>query len=60
MKQASICGSIKLFVGSGHDTLEQAQKTADTHPDYYLPCLSQLFSTYKDPQCQRTVNQKDN
>lgn len=60
MKFASMCGSIKLFVGSGCDTLEQAQKTADTYPDYYLPNLSQLFSAYKDPQCQRTTNHKEN
>lgn len=60
MKFASMCGFIKLFVGSGCDTLEKAQKTADTYPDYYLPKLSQLFSTYKDLQCQCIANHKDN
>lgn len=51
MKFASMCGFIKLFVGSGCDTLEQAQKEDDTCPDYYLPTLGQLFSAYNDPQC---------
>lgn len=59
MKFASMCGFIKLFVGSGCDTLEQAQKEDDTCPDYYLPTLGQLFSAYNDPQCQHTVNNKD-
>ncbi|KYQ60484.1 4-nitrophenylphosphatase [Trachymyrmex zeteki] len=44
MKFASMCGFIKLFVGTGCDTLEQAQKEDDTCPDYYLPSLGQLFS----------------
>lgn len=59
MKFASMCGCIKLFVGTGCDTLEQAQKEDDTCPDYYLPSLGQLFSVYNDPQCQRTVNHKN-
>ncbi|XP_071576995.1 uncharacterized protein [Temnothorax nylanderi] len=50
MKFASMCGFIKLFVGTGYDTLEQAQKEDDTCPDYYLPNLNQLFSAYNDPQ----------
>jgi len=49
MKFASMCGCIKLFVGTGLDTLEKAQKEEDTCPDYYLPSLSQLFSAYNDP-----------
>lgn len=59
MKFASMCGFTKLFVGTGCDTLEQAQKEDDTCPDYYLPTLSQLFSAYNDPQYQRIVNNKD-
>lgn len=59
MKFASMCGCIKLFVGTGLDTLEKAQKEDDTCPDYYLPSLSQLFSAY-DAQCQCTVKHKDN
>jgi hypothetical protein len=50
MKFASMCGFIKLFVGTGCDTLEATQKEEDTCPDYYLPTLGQLFSTY-NPQC---------
>lgn len=48
MKFAAMCGGIKLFVYSGIDTLEEAQKEAETYPDYYLPNLGQLFSAYKD------------
>ncbi|XP_011635554.1 pyridoxal phosphate phosphatase-like isoform X1 [Pogonomyrmex barbatus] len=48
MKFASMCGFTKLFVGTGCDTLEQAQKEDDTCPDYYLPTLSQLFYAYND------------
>ncbi|XP_018349222.1 PREDICTED: 4-nitrophenylphosphatase-like [Trachymyrmex septentrionalis] len=44
MKFASMCGFIKLFVGTGCDTLEQAQKEDDTCPDYYISSLGQLFS----------------
>jgi len=58
MKFATMCGFIKLFVGTGCDTLEQAQKEDDTCPDYYLPTLGQLFSVYNDPQCC-TTNHKD-
>nr|XP_012219466.1 PREDICTED: phosphoglycolate phosphatase 1B, chloroplastic-like [Linepithema humile] len=46
MKFASMCGFIKLFVGTGSDTLEKTQEEEDTCPDYYLPALSQLFSAY--------------
>ncbi|XP_011064977.1 PREDICTED: 4-nitrophenylphosphatase-like isoform X3 [Acromyrmex echinatior] len=44
MKFASMCGFIKLFVGTGCDTLEQAQKEDDGCPDYYISNLGQLFS----------------
>ncbi|KYM83336.1 Protein kinase C-binding protein NELL1 [Atta colombica] len=44
MKFASMCGFIKLLVGTGCDTLEQAQKEDDTYPDYYISSLGQLFS----------------
>ncbi|XP_011864984.1 PREDICTED: LOW QUALITY PROTEIN: 4-nitrophenylphosphatase-like [Vollenhovia emeryi] len=44
MKFASMCGCIKLFVETGCDTLEEAQKEDDSCPDYYLPSLGQLFS----------------
>ncbi|XP_077261271.1 uncharacterized protein LOC143896951 isoform X2 [Temnothorax americanus] len=57
MKFASMCGFIKLFVGTGYDTLEQAQKEDDTCPDYYLPNLNQLFSAYNDPR--RIANHKN-
>jgi len=59
MKFASMCGFIKLFVSTGCDTLEQAQKEDDTNPDYYLPSLGQLFSVYNDSQRQHTANHKD-
>jgi len=59
MKFASMCGFIKLFVSTGCDTLEQAQKEDDTYPDYYLPSLGQLFSVYNDSQRQHTANHKD-
>jgi farnesyl diphosphate phosphatase len=49
LKFASMCGFIKLFVGTGFNTLEQAQKDDDTCPDYYLPSLAQLFSADNDP-----------
>lgn len=48
MKFASMCGFKKLLVGTGSDSLETAQKDIDTYPDYYIPALSQLFSTHKD------------
>ncbi|GAB1862935.1 4-nitrophenylphosphatase [Camponotus japonicus] len=60
MRFASMCGFKKLLVGTGSDTLEEAQKDIDTYPDYYLPALSQLFSTHKDLQLLGTVNHKDN
>jgi len=56
MKFASMCGFIKLFVGTGSDTLEETLKEDDTYPDYYLPSLGQLFSS--DSQCQ-LINQKE-
>lgn len=48
MRFASMCGFKKLLVGTGSDSLEEAQKDIDGYPDYYLPALSQLFSTHKD------------
>ncbi|XP_012219465.1 chronophin-like [Linepithema humile] len=51
MKFASMCGFMKLFIGSGCNTLEETQKEEDTCPDYYLPTLGQLFSAYTSPQC---------
>ncbi|XP_029165657.1 4-nitrophenylphosphatase-like [Nylanderia fulva] len=60
MRFASICGFKKLLVGTGGDSLEKAQKEIDTYPDYYLPALSQLFSTHKNLQFLRTINQEDN
>ncbi|KAL6432095.1 hypothetical protein ACFW04_006665 [Cataglyphis niger] len=60
MRFASMCGFKKLLVGTGSDSLETAQKDIDTYPDYYIPALSQLFSTYKDSQLLHYVNHKDN
>lgn len=59
MKFASMCGFIKLFVGSGCDTLEKTQEEEDTYPDYYLPSLGELFSAHTNPQCQHTVSDKN-
>ncbi|XP_025987401.1 4-nitrophenylphosphatase [Solenopsis invicta] len=50
MKFASMCGCIKLLVGTGLDTLEKTQQEDDTCPDYYLPSLGQLFSVCSDAQ----------
>ncbi|XP_032679102.1 phosphoglycolate phosphatase 1A, chloroplastic-like [Odontomachus brunneus] len=44
MKFGSMCGFLKLFVGSGCDSLEEALEEEDTYPDYYIPSLGQLFS----------------
>lgn len=50
MQFASMCGFTKLFVDTGVDTLEEAQKQEDSCPDYYLPALGQLFSAVEDLQ----------
>jgi hypothetical protein len=50
MKFASMCGCIKLLVGTGYDALENTQEDDDTCPDYYLPKLGQLFSVCSDAQ----------
>ncbi|KAM0736235.1 Glycerol-3-phosphate phosphatase [Formica fusca] len=60
MRFASMCGFKKLLVGTGSDSLEKAQKSIDTYPDYYIPALSQLFSTHKNLQLLRTINHENN
>lgn len=50
MQFASMCGFTKLFVSTGVDTLEKAQKQEDSCPDYYLPTLGQLFAAVEDLQ----------
>lgn len=59
MRFASMCGFKKLFVGTGNDSLEKAQKESDTYPDYYIPALSQLFSAHKDLKLLRTVSDEN-
>ncbi|KAH0956519.1 hypothetical protein HN011_002297 [Eciton burchellii] len=48
MNFALMCGFIKLLVGTGIDTLENAQKKENIQPDYYISSLNQLFAAYKE------------
>jgi ribonucleotide monophosphatase NagD (HAD superfamily) len=48
MNFALMCGFIKLLVGTGIDTLENAQKKGNIQPDYYISSLNQLFTAYKE------------
>lgn len=43
MKFGAMCGFKKLFVDTGCDTIEEAQKTEETHPEYYLANFGQLL-----------------
>jgi len=47
MNFASMCGFIKLFVGTGVDSLENAQKKKSVQPDYYISNLNQLFAVHE-------------
>lgn len=42
MKFGSLCGFLKLLVGTGHDNLEDAQKNKETAPEFYIWSLGQL------------------
>ncbi|RLU24289.1 hypothetical protein DMN91_002377 [Ooceraea biroi] len=48
MKFAFMCGFMKLLVGTGLNSLKEAQEEDDACPDYYLSNLNQLFAAYKD------------
>lgn len=43
MKFGAMCGFQKFFVGSGSDTIKEAQKMEETRPEYYLPDFGQLI-----------------
>lgn len=37
-----MCGFKKMFVDTGVDTIEEAEKDKNTRPDYYIPSLGFL------------------
>lgn len=42
MKFGSLCGFLKLLVGTGYDSLEDAQKNEETVPEFYVSSLGEL------------------
>lgn len=52
MKFATMCGFTKLFVGTGIDNLEDAERNEETRPDFYISSLGLLHpiidSLYND------------
>ncbi|KAG7206117.1 hypothetical protein KM043_003511 [Ampulex compressa] len=42
MKFGAMCGFLKLFVSTGCDALEEAQKDKETCPEFYIESLGQL------------------
>lgn len=60
MKFASMCGFTKLFVGTGRNTLEEAQREHDACPDYYLPSLGQLRLADTNSERQNVADKENN